>query len=65
MGFVLTAKEEHSDEVCRRFRKVGIEARTIGRVNTSRELKIQHSGKERSVFDLEKDGITGLYTIPS
>lgn len=65
MGFVLTAKEEHTEEVCRRFREVGITARTIGRVNSSRELKIQHTGKERSVFNFDKDGITGLYTIPS
>ncbi|MDI6718164.1 MAG: methanogenesis marker 2 protein [Methanomicrobiales archaeon] len=62
MGFVLTARDEHVEEVCRRFAGVGITARPIGRVDGSRNLTIRYRGRATSVFDLEKDGIMRLFT---
>lgn len=64
MGFVLTAKEEHCEEVCRRFSRVGIMAQCIGTVDSSRELRIAYHEEETSVFDFSKNGIMGLFTGP-
>jgi selenophosphate synthetase-related protein len=64
MGFVLTAKEEHCEEVCRRFSRVGMTAHSIGMVDTSRELRITYREEETSVFDFSKNGIMGLFTGP-
>ncbi|HZD43984.1 MAG TPA: methanogenesis marker 2 protein [Methanomicrobiales archaeon] len=62
MGFVMTAKEEHADQVCRRFEEVGVTARPIGLVDSSRNLKIDYMGAETSIFDLQKEGIMRLFT---
>lgn len=64
MGFVLTAKDEHCEEVCRRFSRVGITAQCIGTVDSSRELRIAYHEEETSVFDFSKNGIMGLFTGP-
>jgi hypothetical protein len=64
MGFVLTAKEEHCEEVCRRFSRVGMTAQCIGTVDTGRELRITYREEETSVFDFSKNGIMGLFTGP-
>lgn len=64
MGFVLTATEDHSEEVCRRFSAVGMKAQEIGTVNTSRELRITYRGEESSVFDFTHNGIMGLFINP-
>jgi hypothetical protein len=59
MGFILTAKQEHVDEVCRRFRKVGMAAQVIGTVNETRELTVSYQGDTTEVFDFSVDGIMG------
>ena len=57
MGFILTMKKEHVEEVCTRFSRVGITARDIGVVDTSRNLTIAYKEKESQVFDFSKNGI--------
>jgi hypothetical protein len=60
MGFVLTAREEHVDELVRRFAAVGMTAQVIGTVDATRELRIRYDGDEAQVFDFIKNGITCL-----
>jgi len=60
MGFVLTAKKEHVAELVRLFAGVGMTARDIGSVDTSRELRIRHEGNETKVFDFINNGIMHL-----
>jgi putative methanogenesis marker protein 2 len=60
MGFVLTAKEENVEEVCRRFARVGMAAADIGVVNAGRSLMVTSNGQETQVFDLEHEGIMGI-----
>ena len=57
MGFVLTVKPEHVDEVCSRFAGVGMEASPIGMVTDNNQLTISYKQQKTSVFDLKKDGI--------
>jgi putative methanogenesis marker protein 2 len=60
MGFVLTAKREHVDELVRRFAAVGMTAHAIGTVDTTRRLRIRYDGNEAEVFDFIENGITCL-----
>jgi hypothetical protein len=60
MGFVLTAKKENVPELCRLFDGVGMTAQEIGRVNTTKELRIRYDGQETQVFDFIKNGIMHL-----
>ena len=60
MGFVLTAREEHVQELVRRFAAVGMTARDIGIVDATRQLRIRYDGNEAQVFDFIKNGITCL-----
>ncbi|MDV4343892.1 methanogenesis marker 2 protein [Methanoculleus sp. YWC-01] len=62
MGFILTAKEENVEEVCRRFADVGITAALIGEVNGSRRLSIRYLGRETQVFDLDQNGIMRIFS---
>jgi selenophosphate synthetase-related protein len=64
MGFVLTAKKRHVNEVCRRFEAVGMTARPIGHLNGDRNLCIEHGGQQASVFDLKKESVMGIVTNP-
>lgn len=59
MGFILTANQNHVDEVCRLFRDVGMAARVIGTINTTKELTITYQGNSSEVFDFSLDGILG------
>jgi putative methanogenesis marker protein 2 len=61
MGFVLTAREEHVDEVCRRFGQVGMTARTIGKVTDNGALSITYRDQKTQVFDLKKNGIMRIF----
>jgi len=61
MGFVMTAKEEDTAEVCRRFGAVGMTAQRIGTVNDSRALRVTYRGKGTPVFDFLERGIMRLY----
>ena len=60
MGFILTAKKEHVQELVRRFAAVGMTACGIGQVNTTRELRITYDGQETQVFDFIDNGIMHL-----
>lgn len=62
MGFILTAKKEHAEEVCRRFADVGIAAATIGEVDGSRRLTVRYLGRETEVFDLDQNGIMRIFS---
>jgi selenophosphate synthetase-related protein len=61
MGFVLTAREEHVDEVCRRFGQVGMTARSIGKVTDNGALSITYRDQKTQVFDLKKNGIMRIF----
>ena len=60
MGFVLTARQEHTSELIRRFAAVGMTAQVIGTVDTTRRLRIRYDGNEAEVFDFAENGITCL-----
>ena len=60
MGFILTAKKEHVQELIRLFPSVGMTACEIGHVNTTRELRITYDGQETQVFDFIDNGIMHL-----
>jgi uncharacterized protein len=60
MGFILTAKQSHVQELIRLFRGVGMTACDIGHVNTTRELRIIYDGQETQVFDFIDNGIMHL-----
>jgi putative methanogenesis marker protein 2 len=60
MGFVLTVRENHLPEVIERFGRVGMTARSIGKVNDTRELAITHRDEHSSVFDFTHNGIMHL-----
>ena len=62
MGFILTAPEEHTEEVCNRFSNVGIVANQIGVVTDSGNLCIKFRKRKTSVFNLRKDGIMGIFS---
>jgi putative methanogenesis marker protein 2 len=62
MGFVLTAKEKNVPELVRRFASVGMVARAIGTVDTSKELRICYQGDETQVFDFLQNGIMHLFS---
>ncbi len=61
MGFILTARDEHVDEVCRRFADVGMTAASIGRVDDTRNLTVTYQGARTEVFDLDRDGIIRIF----
>jgi hypothetical protein len=60
MGFILTVKRDHVPELTRLFAGVGMTARAIGTVNTTRELRIIYDGKDTQVFDFIGNGIMHL-----
>ncbi|MDV2481803.1 methanogenesis marker 2 protein [Methanoculleus sp. Wushi-C6] len=62
MGFILTAKEEHVEEVCRRFAAVGMAASAIGEVDGSRRLAVRYLDRETQVFDLDHNGIMRIFS---
>jgi len=60
MGFILTANKAHVPELIRIFAEVGMTAKEIGTVNSSRELRIRYDGSETQVFDFVNNGIMHL-----
>jgi putative methanogenesis marker protein 2 len=60
MGFVVTARPEDEQEVKRVFGRRGLTAAAIGEVTEERKLVIS-SGRERTtLFDLERESVTGI-----
>jgi putative methanogenesis marker protein 2 len=62
MGFILTVKAEHVEEVCRRFAAVGMAAAAIGEVDGSKRLSVRYLGRETQVFDLDRNGIMRIFS---
>lgn len=60
MGFVVTCREENTEEVCRRFGERGLTAQVVGTVTDSRSLAVTYRDETTEVFDLEHDGVMGL-----
>jgi uncharacterized protein len=60
MGFIMTAKPENVPELIRLFAEVGMTAKDIGIVDTTKELRIRYDGQETQVFDFIKNGIMHL-----
>jgi selenophosphate synthetase-related protein len=56
MGFIMTAKKENVAELVRLFAGVGMTAKEIGTVNSTRELRIHYQGKDTRVFDFIGNG---------
>lgn len=60
-GFVLTVKTEEAGAECIQiFESAGITAAIIGEVNASKKLRITDGTETATVFDLNKDIITGI-----
>ncbi|TAJ44604.1 methanogenesis marker 2 protein [Methanofollis fontis] len=57
MGFILTCRDEHTDEVCRLFREAGMNAAAIGWIDDTDTLSVSYEGVTTSVFDLKQEGI--------
>lgn len=60
MGFILTARKEHVEELIATFAGVGMVARAIGTVGGEKSLRIRYDGNEAQVFDFLKNGIMHL-----
>jgi hypothetical protein len=70
-GFVLTVESEAQGAECIRiFQEAGIAASLVGEVDRSKKLRITSGEKTATVFDFEKEKITGIvpsiitYTMP-
>jgi selenophosphate synthetase-related protein len=60
-GFVLTVKTEEAGAECIQiFESAGITAAIVGEVNASKKLSITDGAETATVFDLNKDIITGI-----
>ncbi len=60
-GFVLTvANEDDGAECIKIFRDAGVEAAIVGEIDSSKKLKITNGKDTATVFDLNKDIITGI-----
>ncbi|MDD4137814.1 MAG: methanogenesis marker 2 protein [Methanoregula sp.] len=60
MGFILTAKKEHVQELIETFAGVRMTANVIGTVDNEKSLRIRYNGNETQVFDFIKNGIMHL-----
>lgn len=58
-GFVFSCPPESSGEVVRIFGEAGCAGAVVGRVDSSRRLRLSMGGEERVLFDFERDIITG------
>jgi len=60
MGFILTAKKAHVQELIETFAAVGMTAKAIGTVDNEKSLRIRYDGDETQVFDFINNGIMHL-----
>ena len=60
MGFILTAKKAHVQELIDTFAAVGMTAKAIGTVDNEKSLRIRYDGDETQVFDFINNGIMHL-----
>ncbi|MEA2033379.1 MAG: AIR synthase-related protein, partial [Euryarchaeota archaeon] len=60
-GFVLTVENDEKGAECIEiFRDAGIEAAIVGEIDSSKKLKITNGKDTATVFDLDKEIITGI-----
>lgn len=57
-GFVVTA--EDGEEAVKIFRKHGLDAQVVGKVDDTRKVRIRAEDQEATVFDFEKESMLGL-----
>jgi len=60
MGFIMTAKKEHVQDLIAIFAAVGMTAKAIGTVDNEKTLRIRYDGNETEVFDFINNGIMHL-----
>jgi hypothetical protein len=58
-GFVVTAPKKNSHKVVEMFDSVGVTAAVVGRVDDGRKLVLNIGAESMTVFDFEKEIITG------
>ena len=58
-GFVLTCPPENSKRIMEIFKKVKVDGAVVGKVDSSKKLKLTMNGQERTLFDFSTDIITG------
>ncbi len=59
-GFVLAAPEDHAAEVCARFQERGVSAEVVGRVTQERQVVLTARQERQTLFDFEREIITGI-----
>ena len=58
-GFVLTCPPKNSQRILEIFKAVEVDGAIVGKVDSSRKLKLTMDGYERTLFDFSTDIITG------
>jgi len=59
-GFIITCKEENTKEIISIFNSQNVEARAIGKVIEEKKMIITKGNDSVTLFDFEKDIITGI-----
>ena len=63
-GFILSVAPELSDSVTALFRERHIDARVIGKVVEDTKITVKDGSETQTLFDFEKDKITGIVYRP-
>lgn len=58
-GFTFACKPKYSSEIISIFEKVGCDGAVVGKVDGTGKMKLRYKGKEKILFDFEKEIITG------
>lgn len=59
-GFILSAPPKHTRDIISLFREREIEAAIVGKVDNSRKVTLRAGTETHTLFDFEKDKITGI-----
>lgn len=59
-GFILAVRPDHSPPVLKAFQDKGLTARIVGRVTPEVQVILEDAGGRQTLFDFEKDSITGI-----
>ncbi|MDK2781682.1 MAG: uncharacterized protein PWR13_710 [Archaeoglobi archaeon] len=60
MGFILTAREENTEEVLKIFQRAGMRAEVIGFIQKDWKLEVEFKGEKKTLFSFPEDSVTGL-----
>ena len=60
MGFIMTAKPENINIICKKFSDVGMTTKIIGSTNNSKQLTLVKGNDKTTLFDFSKEGITNI-----